>query len=115
MAIDPTKSSGAQPVGGIRADQTGGNQAARQPGQLKPVSPEEAREAPDQDDQVQLSAEARAASQSDAASPSSSGLDKERMREVLKRLTAGYYDSPQVTDQVARKLVDELNQPPAAE
>ena len=109
MAIDPTKSSGVHPIPGSRVDQTGSNQASRQSGQLRGASPEEAREAPDQDDQVQLSAEARAASQPDAPSPSTSGLDQERMRELLKRLTSGYYDSPQVTDQVARKLVDELN------
>jgi hypothetical protein len=107
MAIDPTKSGATQPLNGARVDQTGGNQSARQSGQLRAVESPAAAESAAPDDRVQLSAEAREASQAGGAT-SASGLSAERLQEVLKRLTAGYYDNPQVIDKVARKLSDEL-------
>lgn len=109
MAIDPPNSSGAHPAPGARIDQTGGNQAARQPGQVRSAGSSPAREGQDQDqdDQVQLSEEARAAAQTDGTT-SASGLSQERLHEILKRLTSGYYDSPQVIDRIAGRVSDEL-------
>jgi hypothetical protein len=109
MAIDPTKASGAQPLSGARIDQAGSNQSARQSGQLRAGEPDA--EAGRPDDSVQLSAEARQASQA-GSSTSTSGLTAERLQEVLKRLTSGYYDNPQVIDKVARKVADELGGTP---
>lgn len=111
MAIDPTKASGAQsPLTGPRLDQAAGNQAARQSGQARAAGPE--REAAAADDQVQLSAEARAARPAPGTSPS--GLSADRMQEILKRVTSGYYDTPQVAEKVARKVADALGGPNAA-
>lgn len=105
MAIDPTKASGASPLDRNRIDQANSNKSARQTGEQRAVR-ESSREAGSTDDSVQLSAEARAASRSDA-STSASGLSAERLQEILKRLSSGYYDSPQVRDQVASKIQQE--------
>ena len=108
MAIDPTKASGAQPLSGARIDQAGSNQSARQ----ARAATSGAAQDPDgdgdaQSDRVQLSSEAREAGQA-LSTTSASGLSKDRLHEVLKRLTSGYYDNPQVIDRVARKVHDEL-------
>lgn len=108
MAIDPTKASGAQPLSGARVDQTGTNQSTRQ----SRAATNGAAHDPDgdgdaQSDRVQLSSEAREAGQA-LSTTSASGLSKDRLHEVLKRLTSGYYDNPQVIDRVARKVNDEL-------
>ena len=107
MAIDPTKSSGVNPASGSRIDQAGGNQSARQSGQVRAVGSAPAGDAGQPDDTVQLSAEARDANQA-GATTSASGLGQDRLHEILKRLTSGYYDNPQVIDKVARKVGDEL-------
>lgn len=109
MAIDPTKSGSVNPLSGPRVDQTG-HHAAGQAGQSRPTT------SPDSstpDDSIQLSPEALAAGQTQGTT-SASGLSRDRLQEVLKRLTSGYYNSPQVTDRVARKVADELNGPGTA-
>ena len=105
MAIDPTKASGSQPLAGSRLDQTAGNQSARQSG---PGPHRVSRRRPEggtADDRVQLSEQARAAraGQDQRLRPAT-----ERLQEILKRVTSGYYDSPQVVDRVAKRLADEL-------
>lgn len=108
MSIDPMKSGGAN---GARLDQTGSNQAARQSGQIqRPAG--ESRDSESGDDQVQLSAEARAAGGTGGTSPS--GLSADRLQEILKRLTSGYYDSAQVVDRVAEGVQKDLTGPEAA-
>lgn len=105
MAIDPTKSSGASPLDRNRLDQANSNQSARQTGQTRSV-PESSREVGASEDQVQLSEEARAAARADTGD-SASGLSAERLQEILKRLSSGYYDSPQVRGQVAQRIQQE--------
>ncbi len=112
MSIDPTKSSGVNPLSGPRVDQTGGNQSTRQSGQLKPVAPQAARDASAGDDQVSISAEARAAGGAQEGT-SATGIPAERLRGILKRISSGYYDTPQVRDQVAQKLQADLGAKPA--
>lgn len=109
MAIDPTKASGASPLDRSRVDQANSNQSARQTGQSRSV-PASSREAAQADDSVQLSDEARAASRADAGD-SASGLSTDRLQEILKRLSSGYYDSPQVRDQVAQRIQKEWDSP----
>lgn len=101
MAIDPTQASGAAPLDRSRIDQANSNQSARQTGQSRSV-PASSREA-GADDSVQLSDEARAAARTEA-STSASGLSSDRLQEILKRLSSGYYDTPQVQDQVAQRI-----------
>ncbi len=111
MSIDPTKSSGANPLSGARLDQTGANQSARQSGQVKPVAPQAVRDASPGDDQVSISAEARAAGGTEAGT-SATGIPAERLRGILKRISSGYYDTPQVRDRIAQKLQTELGTKP---
>jgi hypothetical protein len=113
MAIDPTK-SGVNPLAGPRVDQTGANQSSRHSGQVKPAGSGSEREVRDQDDSVRLSAEAREAAGAEGTT-SRSGLSKDRLQEVLTRLTSGYYDSPQVVDKVARRVHEELKAPGATD
>jgi len=108
MSIDPTK-GGASPLSGARLDQTGANQSARRPEQAGSESAAGARDGA-AGDQVQLSAEARAAGQTEAGA-SASGLSAERLQEILKRLTSGYYDTPQVRDHVAQRIHEEWRGP----
>jgi hypothetical protein len=109
MSIDPMKSGSVNPQGGPRLDQAGGNQSARQSGQAQ-RAPGEIRENDGEgDDQVQLSARAR--SVGSTSGTSDSGLSAERLQEILKRLTSGYYDSAQVQDRVAQRVKDELAGP----
>jgi hypothetical protein len=104
MAIDPTKSSGASPADRSRIDQANSKQSARETSQNRSVR-ETGREG-GADDSVQLSDEARAASRAEAGT-SASGLSSERLQEILKRLSSGYYDSPQVRDRVAQRIQQE--------
>ncbi len=106
MSIDPTKSGGGQPVGGPRIDQTGATSPPgarkwcggfRQTGHGRPQRSQ---------DQVRLSDEARAAAQSEGGT-SPSGISQERLREILKRLTSGYYDNPEVRDRIAQRIHEE--------
>lgn len=97
MSIDPMKSGSADSAGGARSDQTGSNQAARQSGQTQ-RSAGEGRNSESGGDKVQLSAEARGAS----------GLSADRLQEILKRLTSGYYDSARVVNRVAERIHKDL-------
>ena len=105
MSIDPMKSGSANPAGNARIDQAGGNASARVSGQSRPVT-SEARDGESADDSVQLSERAKASGS--AGGTSASGLSAERLQEILKRLTSGYYDSPQVLDRVAQRVKDDL-------
>jgi len=104
MSIDRTKPGAVSPLGGVRPDQAGGNHSARQPSQGQRTSPEDREQ--DGDNRVHLSDEARAVDMSGA--PSASGLSTDRLQEILKRLTSGHYDSPQVRDRVAQRVKDDV-------
>jgi hypothetical protein len=41
--------------------------------------------------------------------PVSSGLSTDRMQEILRRLTSGYYDTAPVRTHVAQRIRDELS------
>lgn len=104
MSIDPTNAGAGQPLGGSRLDPAGGHPSARTSGPLRAL-PEGARPG-DVRDQVRLSEEARAAAGSEAL-PSPSGLSEARLHEILKRLTSGYYDNPEVQDRIAHRIHEE--------
>lgn len=110
MAIDPTQSSGATPPGTEPIDQAGGHQSARQADQVRAVGSRNGRETATLGNLNLLWSEAREAGQAeDGVSPA--GLSKARLREVLERLTSGYYDTPQVIDRIATKLAGDLGGP----
>lgn len=106
MSVDPTKSGTGQPLGGPRIDQTGGNQSARHSGAVRADAPDAPRDVERGHDQVRLSEAVRAAARNEGeASPS--GISQERLREILKRLTSGFYDNPQVLERIARRIHEE--------
>ena len=111
MSIDPTKSGGANPLNGPRVDQAGGKQSARQSGEVRPGAPQAARDPSSGDDQVSLSAEARAAGGAGEGT-SVTGIPAERLRGILKRISSNYYDTPQVRDRIAQKLQAEFGTTP---
>jgi hypothetical protein len=88
MSIDPMKSGSANPSG-PRIDQAANQAASRVSGQSPKVTPD-AREAEAADDSVQLSARAREAGSTGAAS--ASGLSAERLQEILDRVAARVKD-----------------------
>jgi hypothetical protein len=107
MSIDRTKPGAVSPSGGVRPDQAGGgNHSARQPVQGQRTSPEDREQDGHGDDRVHLSDEVRAVGMSGL--PSASGLSAPRLQEILKRLTSGYYDSPQVRDRIAQRVKDDV-------
>ena len=103
MSIDPTKSGGGQPIGSPRIDQASSNESARRPEVVRGIPADGSREAQRSRDQVRLSDEARAATRTEGET-SPSGISGERMREILKRLTSGYYDNPEVRERIAQRI-----------
>jgi hypothetical protein len=105
MAIDPLKSGSVNPSNAPLIDQSAAKESARQSGQAQRASAA-SREDEGESDKVQLSSQAREAGASGATS--ASGLSSDRLQEILKRLTSGYYDSPQVQDRIAERVKDDL-------
>ncbi len=63
--------------------------------------------APDRADKVEISAEGKAlAAQQLQAEERTEGLSPERLEVIRRRMEDGTYDSPQVAEAVARKLLD---------
>ena len=100
MSIDPTS---PKPLSGPRPEPGHGKQV-REGGDVRigVPRPDSRNAASTNGDQVELSREARASGASQAGS--SSGLSTSRLREVLQRLTSGFYDTAQVRDTVARRI-----------
>ncbi|MEZ4457515.1 MAG: hypothetical protein R2882_13355 [Gemmatimonadales bacterium] len=55
-------------------------------------------------DSVDVSTEARALAEQSEARPAKSSLPVDRLKEVGERLASGFYDQPEVIDQVARRI-----------
>ena len=106
MSIDPTAPNS---LPGIRPE-PGSTRGARQTGDLHIGIPRPDSRGSESTagDQVELSHEARAANTA-GAGMSASGLSPSRLREVLQRLTSGFYDTAQVRDAVARRVRDQLD------
>lgn len=58
----------------------------------------------DRPDSVDVSSEAKALAEQTEARASESTLPKERLKEIGERLASGFYDQPEVIDQVARRV-----------
>ena len=110
MSVDPLKASSIPAAPDLgRAGQAGNVQATRttRPEQIAA----EAVAARNAADRVELSAESRKLVeevQPATSGASASGLSPERMKQVLSRLVSGYYDRPEVQDQVAGRLAKDL-------
>ena len=55
-------------------------------------------------DSVQVSSDAKALAEQRDARGANSSLSADRLKEIGERLASGFYDSPEVIDQVARKV-----------
>jgi len=75
---------------------------SRTPDQANSASP-----APQRDD-VQISAQARGLQQADTTRAVGGELSADRLHQVLGRMTDGHYDSPEVQDQVVRRVARDL-------
>lgn len=102
MAINPTSPNGPRPSGSDpletnraaetrRPEAEGAAAKARDRSQAKP-------------DSADVSAEARALAEGVSESAKPSGLTADRLKQIGERLANGHYDSPEVIDEVARRL-----------
>jgi Anti-sigma-28 factor, FlgM len=74
-------------------------------GKVQPVGP--ARPTPTRSDSVQISDAGRALAEGAAAARRATGsLSPERAADIRQRIRAGLYDSPQVAERVARRMLD---------
>lgn len=104
MTIRPT-SSGQTPRPGIRdAGRTSAPGAPTRPGESSvPAAPGAQR------DGVHISAEARQLQQQDGSERGgASELGAERMKSILDRISSGWYERPEVRDQVLNRLARDL-------
>jgi len=101
MSIDPTA---PKPLSGPRPE-PGSGKGVRHSGDVHigVPRPEGRGSERTSGDQIELSPEARATSAAHEGA-SASGLSTSRLRDVLQRLTSGFYDTAQVRDAVARRV-----------
>lgn len=97
MFFDPMKSGAIRTVG-PRMILTGGDETVRQLSQAQPTADEFGQGDGDADGRVWRPAPGG------AAGTTPSGLSAERLREILVRLTSGYYDTARVQDRVAERV-----------
>lgn len=104
MSIDPTA---PKPLSGPRPE-PGSGKEVRQGGDVHIGVPRPGSRGSERTtgDHIELSDEARAASAAHEGA-SASGLSTSRLRDILQRLTSGFYDTAQVRDTVARRVRDE--------
>jgi hypothetical protein len=110
MSIDPLKSGNISGIG--RAGQTGAGQAARETGAVRPDAGTqgEAAAARAAGDQVELSAEYQSLVEQvrSGGAAEAHGLSAERLRTIMDRVRSGFYDTPEVRDQIARRIEPDL-------
>jgi hypothetical protein len=87
---DPAALDGARPQEGKRSGSG--------------VPPKAAESAVGRPDSVDLSAEARHLADGSDVRPGQSSLSLDRLQQVGERLAAGFYDQPEVIEQVARRV-----------
>jgi len=95
-------------TGPIRPDTTGGTADASESSPVRPLSPAGTNgTTPDRSDKVEISDAGRALSARDSGSAdASSGLDPARAAKIRGRILSGAYDTLEVVDAVARRLLD---------
>jgi hypothetical protein len=108
MSIDPTSPSGPQrPLDPAALDAAGTPRPA--PGSMPPAGGRE-RERPSvpehgvRADSLDLSEAARNLAREIRGREVHVGLPPERLREIVRRLASGFYDRPEIIEEVARRL-----------
>lgn len=102
MNINPTAPQGPRQQADAAALETGRATDARQHGAAAPPTPEEQRAR--QADSVDVSNEAQSLARQSEARSTRSSLPPERAREIGERLASGFYDQPEVIEQVAKRV-----------
>jgi hypothetical protein len=103
MTVDPVNRGQVPSPGPSHAGKSESRQRARPDGHVKPETAETAA------DRVELSPAAKELRELAAANrPEANTISPERMKQVLQRIADGFYDRPEVIDEVARRLDTDL-------
>ncbi len=103
MNINPSSPQGSrQPADPAALDTARAAEAQQQAQARTAKSGAEAR--PERADTVDVSSEAKALAEQSEARGAESTLPKDRLKEIGERLASGFYDQPEVIDQVARRV-----------
>jgi hypothetical protein len=104
MSINPTSPNGPnRPLDAAEAERS-----RARPAQSASPAPATSKEAVDPKDgsadSVQVSSEALDLAKTTGARPAKSSLPPERMQQIGHRLATGFYDRPDVVDELAKRL-----------
>ena len=103
MTVDPVNRGQVPSPGPSHAGKSESGRSTRSGSNVTPETSEPAA------DRVELSSVAQELRQLAAADrPETNTLSPDRMKEILQRITDGFYDRPEVIDEVARRLEGEL-------
>ena len=105
MTINPTSPNGPhRPLESAELDRSRAR-AAEVPLSTPPAAGASDSSSTDREDSVQVSSEARALAQASEVRPPKSSLPPERLQQIGERLATGFYDRPEVIDDLAKRLV----------
>jgi hypothetical protein len=105
MNINPTSPHGAGRSGEAGADRV--RDANARPEAAADQHQPETEAAAAAAAQVQVSSDAKALASQSGTRPSGGALAAERLKEIGTRIAQGYYDRPEVIDQVARHVLQD--------
>jgi hypothetical protein len=103
MSINPTSPHGPRHADPAALEAARAAQAHAAQSAAKPADPTDSDGSRAEHDSVEVSNEAKALATSPAREAASS-LPADRLTEIGERLATGYYDQPDVIEQLARKL-----------
>ncbi len=107
MDIKPTTTHGNRPADPQQLEAQRASEA-RKPDRGAPIS-QGHQEADSQADSVNLSPDAKGLAKGSEGRAVESSLSPDRLKEIGQRLASGYYDRPEVIDQVAREVAQDPN------
>ena len=103
MAINPTSPHGPSRKPDPAAVESARAQEAKKAG-TTPNRPAKANDTVARKDSVEVSDEAKSLSEQTEGRAAKSSLPPDRLKQIGERLASGHYDTPEVIDQVARRL-----------
>ncbi len=103
MKVQPNPSGQTPRPGVNRADRAAG----RTPDRSSPPAPGLSFESPARDN-AEVSSEARELQRQAASGAPEATIEPARMRQVLSRMASGWYDTPEVRNEVVEKIRKEL-------
>ncbi|KPJ92811.1 MAG: hypothetical protein AMS18_06550 [Gemmatimonas sp. SG8_17] len=103
MTVDPVNQGQVSPSGANRTHEA---KAKQQPGPVGSKTPDNVESVTDS---VELSSAAQELHDvAGSGGPESNTLPIERLQEVLQRISDGFYDRPDVVDEVAKRVSDDV-------